>query len=75
MNNKEKEFIERYGHNFNCRCIRWSRNRVLVLPVRCTCNSDTMTRDKAFDQAESKFGKMSANNHAEIVAYIKGVEK
>ena len=75
MNKAEMEVIKIYGHRSTCRCMRWVRGRYLVIRVPCTCNSDVMTRDKAFDQAESELGKMCKENHAAIVKRIKELEQ
>jgi hypothetical protein len=71
----EVNIVKAFGHASTCRCIRWVRGRYLKLPVACTCGSGGMTRDKAYRQACSELGEMTAENHAEIVRRIKEIER
>ena len=70
----EERFKEAYGHSSLCNCIRKYRGRYIVTRRTCSCGSDAMTREKAYKIATDELGEMTKENHAQVVARIKGLE-
>ena len=73
---QEAKFRKSTGHASTCNCIREWRGRLLVnRRRRCTCGSDDMTRERAFDLVEKEMGPLTAANHKAFTKAVLALEK